>query len=83
MKGIMNNDGLWAIGILIAAGYGLYRLIKRVNKSLDGAVNNILAQEWRCAHNNEPNHDRISCANGTATLQVLSVLGAVWVFSKL
>jgi hypothetical protein len=79
----MSSEGIWAIGMLVAIAYGLYRLIKSVNKSLDGAVNHILAQEWKCTHNNEPNHDRIACANGTATVQILSMLGVMWVFSRL
>jgi hypothetical protein len=79
----MSSEGLWAIGMLIAIGYGIYRLWKKLTKDMHEAIKKNVHIEWKCTHDNEPNHDRIACANSTATVQILSMLGVMWVFSRL
>jgi len=57
----MTSDAMWAYGLLIAIGYGFYRLIKwgiNTHKAMNEKMRHAAR---RCEHVDEPNHDRIAC----------------------
>lgn len=71
----MDSDGLFAIGMLVAIAYGFYRLIKWAQKQAKMANDNAEKAGWRCAHIDEPNHDRIACYSMSQRSQALLTVG--------
>jgi hypothetical protein len=69
----MNSEGWWSIGILVAMGYGIYRLWKKLTNTMEENIEKRASAEWKCNHTDEPNHDRIACYNNQATPQILCI----------